>query len=143
MAHSDNRKAEALAALDANAGNVAKTARQLGIPRKTLGEWAQNRHCNADVAEIRQHVKEALADRMESLLGTIVDAMIAKADDAKFSELSFGVEKITTSMQLLRGEATQIHEAKPASKPNERLSTIIEQLGGDKREDVAAGVRTE
>lgn len=37
--YSDSERAEALAALAANAGNRAKTARQLGIPRQTLAEW--------------------------------------------------------------------------------------------------------
>lgn len=132
MAHSDNRKAEALAVLDGNAGNVAKTARQLGIARQTLQEWAQDRHLSADVPEIRQQVKECLADRCESLLGTLLGLMNDKADTAKFSELAFGVEKTAHVMQLLRGEPTSISEAKAAG-PAPRLTSIIAQI-----DDVAA-----
>jgi hypothetical protein len=33
--YSDEQKAVALAGLDANTGNVARTARQLGLPRTT------------------------------------------------------------------------------------------------------------
>ena len=37
--YSDAERAEALAVLDANAGNVERTARHLGLPRKTLEGW--------------------------------------------------------------------------------------------------------
>ena len=134
MAHSDNRKGEALAALDANGGNVARTARQTGIPRKTLSEWAAGRYMAEDVAEIRQHVKQTLADRCESLLGTLLGLMDDKAATAKFSELAFGVEKTAHVMQLLRGEATSITEQRAAGNAQDRLKGIIAQLGGDERE---------
>jgi transcriptional regulator of acetoin/glycerol metabolism len=39
----DECRAAALAALEANRGNVARTARQLGLPRKTLEGWARGR----------------------------------------------------------------------------------------------------
>jgi 8-oxo-dGTP pyrophosphatase MutT (NUDIX family) len=38
--YSDEERAEALAVLDANAGNLKRTARDLDIPRATLQEWA-------------------------------------------------------------------------------------------------------
>ncbi len=41
--YSDQEKAEALAALDANGGNLLKTSEQIGIPRQTIQEWASGR----------------------------------------------------------------------------------------------------
>ena len=37
--HTEEIKVEALAALDLNHGNVAKTAREIAVPRSTLGRW--------------------------------------------------------------------------------------------------------
>ena len=39
--YTDNERAAALTALAANCGNVERTARELGIPRKTLAQWAR------------------------------------------------------------------------------------------------------
>lgn len=61
--HTDTEKAAALAALDANGGNVSKTAKQIGIARQTLQEWAHNHNINKDVPELRQ-VKKRDATRM-------------------------------------------------------------------------------
>jgi hypothetical protein len=41
--YSPEFRAVALAALAANAGNLKRTARQLGLPRKTLEGWASGR----------------------------------------------------------------------------------------------------
>jgi len=39
--YSDEERADALLALEANGGNLSRTARQMGIPRATLRLWAQ------------------------------------------------------------------------------------------------------
>jgi hypothetical protein len=78
---SDEEKAEALAALDANGGNVARTARDLGIPRSTIRDWVKGRGVNPAVAEIRQEKKDELAQRFEAItfkLMGLVDADLGK-----------------------------------------------------------------
>lgn len=104
--YSDNDKAAALAALDTNDGNVYKTAQQLGIPRKTLESWANNAGVNDDVANLRQHKKGEIADRLEDLVHQLIDAMPGKIGDANLQQaattLGIAVEKI----QLLRGKPT-------------------------------------
>lgn len=72
--YSDNDRAVALATLDANEGNVRKTARITGIPHKTLDEWAKGR-INADCAEIRTEKRKDLADRLEDLAHSLVDLL--------------------------------------------------------------------
>jgi hypothetical protein len=59
--YSDEDRAEALAVLDANAGNLKRTARDLGIPRATLQEWAGGR-VSAAVPELR-HQERAMKGR--------------------------------------------------------------------------------
>jgi hypothetical protein len=46
-AYSEQDKAQSLLVLDANGGNIKRTARQIGIPVGTLRAWRDNREMNA------------------------------------------------------------------------------------------------
>ena len=102
--YSDEQKALALAGLDANAGNVARTARQLGLPRKTLDQWAKGR-VPPGVANLRHQKKEALADRLEELAGRLLDAMPGKIAGASLIQLAVAVGIIIDKMVMLRQTA--------------------------------------
>jgi hypothetical protein len=102
--YSDEQKAEALAGLDANAGNVARTARQLGLPRKTLDQWAKGR-AHPGVAKLRHQKKEELADHLEALAGRLLDAMPGKIAGASLIHLAVAVGILIDKMILLRETA--------------------------------------
>ena len=102
--YSDEQKAEALAGLDANAGNVARTARQLGLPRKTLDQWAKGL-VHPDVANLRQQKKEALAVRLEVLAGQLLDAMPGKIAGASLIQIAVALGIVIDKMVLLRETA--------------------------------------
>jgi hypothetical protein len=138
--YSDQRKAEALAVLTANGGNLSRTARDTGVPISTLQLW-RDRGVHPEVTEICNHVKETLADRIEALLGVIVGEMLKKADTAKFSELAFGADKAAHVMQLLRGAPTSISENRQEVTEDERANRISEILG--QGEDRSGAVRTD
>ena len=57
--------AAALAILEANGGNVSRTARDMGVPRKTLASWAESNGPAMPDGETRQQEKETLADVFE------------------------------------------------------------------------------
>lgn len=57
--YSDSDKATYLAALDANGGNISLTAKQTGVPRNTLSDWAKGRNLNAEVTDLRHLKKES------------------------------------------------------------------------------------
>ena len=126
--YSDQERAEALAALAANNGNLSHTARQLGIPRATLEAWAkQKRH--AEAAENVAPEKEALADRLEILAGKLLDGVteekIAVSGPKELlTSLGIAVDK----MQLLRGQPTSIndttHRADLSRLSDEELDTL-------------------
>jgi len=103
--YSDQEKALALAALDANGGDESKTARQTGIPRKTLAYWARG-HTGPAVAMLRQGKREDLAERTEGILHQLLDAVPGKIGEASLRDLAVmygvGVEK----MRLLREQPT-------------------------------------
>jgi transposase-like protein len=64
--YNDEFRAEALAALAANGGNLKRTARQLGLPRKTLEGWASGRTL-LPPADLRHQKKGRLAEALESV----------------------------------------------------------------------------
>lgn len=123
--YSDSEKATALALLDANGGNVSGTARQLGIPAKTLENWAKHKGVGPDVANIGEVKKRALADKLEDLAHQIIDSAPGKIEKAglKDSLIAFGTA--VDKMQLLRGKPTAII----AESARATVRDIIEQTG--------------
>lgn len=110
--HSDQFKAEALAALDANGGNVSKTARELGIGRSTLKTWRDGMGVHPEVAEIRQHKKQHLADRLEAIAHRALDGLLDRPDDyyGGFRERMTGVAIAIDKVRLLRGQGEDARE---------------------------------
>lgn len=102
--YSDEDKATALTALDANGGNVKRTATQLGIPHKTLDDWAKGRNQHPVVADLRTRKRGSLADKFENLAHLIVDAMPAKIDKATLSQCAVSSGIATDKAIRLRGE---------------------------------------
>lgn len=102
----DRDKAAALAALDANGGNVSGTAKQLGMPRSTLQEWANGR-VNSDVPELRQEKRAELTELIRDELYAIIANMPFKRTDADYRQLGtvFGI--LTDKLQLLEGKPTE------------------------------------
>lgn len=103
--YSDRDKATALAALDANNGNVYKTAKQLGISRSTLQEWARGR-VNKDVPELRQEEKKNLADRLEEVAHQILDELPKHLGEATAQQLATSLGIIVDKRQLLTNKPT-------------------------------------
>ena len=102
----EDDKAAALAALAANAGNVSKTARDLGIPRTTLSRWSNGERIT-DGVTAKAHVKKsALADELESLARILVGAMPEKVADATLQQSATALGITVDKMQVLRGEST-------------------------------------
>lgn len=102
----EDDKAAALAALAANAGNVSKTARDLGIPRTTLSRWSNGERIT-DGVTAKAHVKKsALADELENVARALVGAMPAKIAAATLQQVATSLGITIDKMQVLRGEST-------------------------------------
>jgi len=100
--YSDEQKAVALAGLDADGGNVARTARQLGLPPKTLDQWAKG-GVGPGVAKLRHQKKEELADRLEAIARQLLDAMPGKIAAASLRTIAIALGIVIDKMVLLRG----------------------------------------
>lgn len=124
--YSDNDKAGALVALDANEGNVNRTAKQLGVPRKTLAMWADNRHLSADVADIRQEKKKELSEKLEDLAHSLVDMLPSKLPQASVRDLAGALIVAVDKMQLLKGAPTAISKDVTERTNEERAARILE-----------------
>lgn len=107
--YSDEDRADALAALAANGGNVTGTARQLGVPRNTLLMWSRgDRHPEALADAIPK--KLGLADRLDEVARLLVDAMPAKIAKASLAQLAVAAGIAIEKARLLRGQPTAIDE---------------------------------
>ncbi len=106
--YSDEEKASALAALAANGGNVQLTARQVGVPRKTLEVWSKGNCCSPAVANIRHQKTEDLADRLEDLAHQLANAIPGKIPTADLKQLSVSLGIAVDKMRLLREQPTSI-----------------------------------
>jgi transposase-like protein len=113
--YTDNERAAALTALAANGGNVERTARELGIPRKTLAQWARGQR-HPEAAQMSHEKKALLADIYEEIayrsLGHITPAKLKKCDVLKLVKIA---AIATDKMLLLRGQA-------PSSTPAATLT---------------------
>ncbi len=105
--YSENEKAAALAALAANAGNVSHTARQIGIPAKTIENWSRGQ-VHADVARTGEEKKIDLADKLELVAHKLADAMDGKIADASLQQVATSFAITIDKMRLLREQSTSI-----------------------------------
>jgi transposase-like protein len=106
--YSDEEKGTALAALDANGGNVERTAQQIGIPRKTLAGWAVSRGAGPAVADLRQRKRGPMADALVAVAWRLLDAIPQKIKKAPLNQTAVALGIALDKARLLRGEPTSI-----------------------------------
>jgi transposase-like protein len=127
--YTPEQRAACLAALAANGGNLAKTARQCGVPRMTLLDWTRDAEGRVterpspppsppktpvalEAQELLPAATQALADATEEkarqLLGGLTPEKIKGMPGEKLM-VAFGIA--VDKMRLLRGEATSINES--------------------------------
>lgn len=130
--YTEAEKAAALAFLDSNGGNVSRTSRETGIPRKTLTEWRDGRGVNEDVATSRQEnarTLEALFEEvtrayLEHALGPDAVAITTSKDAVTAAAIAFD------KLQLIRGKPTGIerHEHDHRQTPERALEAAADEL---------------
>lgn len=121
---SDQQKSDALAALDANGGNVNLTATQLGISESTLRSWAKNRGVNADVALLREQKRIDLSIRLKDIAHQILDILPDKLKDSNTQQLATALGIVVDKSQLLDNKPTERHEVIDNLSDDERVARI-------------------
>jgi transposase len=111
--YSDRERGAALALLDFNGGVIDRTAKMLGIPASTLGEWANGRVSDA-VKDEADGARKDLRDKCEEAAHQILDQIMERAtqgmkerDSLKDWTMSFAI--IIDKKQLLNGDPTNIN----------------------------------
>src|ERR1700735_5513356 len=97
--YSDEDRSAALAALKANGGNVKLTAQQVGVPRKTLANWAKGIKLHRSVADMGHQKAEPWADALERLARMLLDAMPSKIGDADLKAVAVSLAIAIDKMQ--------------------------------------------
>lgn len=136
-------KAASLAALAANGGNLAKTAAQVGVPRKTLAEWQKQqtprggvadasppkKAAAEQVAKLLPGAKVALSDRLEQVASALVDKMDdpEKIAAATLSQLAVAAGVAIDKMRLLREQPTSIPGATLSDEERARRLAALEE----------------
>ena len=118
--YTDDDKAIALAALDANCGNAKRTARELGIPVRTLTHW-RNRERQVDatpenddgsaatlspVARRLPQQRAALADNLEAIAYRAIRLLPRAMKLATAAQLAVVLGVAVDKMRLLREQST-------------------------------------
>lgn len=109
--YSDDERAASLAALAANGGDVAKTAAQVGVPYRTMKNWADGT-CHPEAAELGMAKKPLLADLLEDLAHRAVRTSRRGLRHLKADRAAVVAGIAIEKMQLLRGQPTANVDAK-------------------------------
>jgi transposase-like protein len=137
-------RAACLAALAANGGILAKTAKQCGVPRKTLAEWAKGRSLANDspppppppkIADVAATAAPAAKAHLSGLFDAFIRRVLDLTTDedvkkaplaARFTALGIAFDK----RRLLQGEPTEITDATVSHSVAEDLAPYAGAIEG-------------
>lgn len=130
MASTDDDRAAALAALEANEGNLRQTARELGIAETTLRRWRNQQapsengaHKKAVEARLPKQ-RASLAERFKDFVHEALDAAPAKLENASMGDLFRAIGISVDKIQLLEGKPTGIEEVRGELTDAERAARV-------------------
>lgn len=103
--YTDAERAEALAVLQANGGNMLRTSKATGIPRTTLIAWSGDIDRQERTADVIERKRFDLADVIERELQAIFQAMATKRADATYRELATAAGILIDKLGMLSGVA--------------------------------------
>ena len=109
--YSPTDQARVAVMLQANAGNVKRTARETGIPAMTVRDWKvkwEREGYPEPIEEVLPAVTEDVTERMDYARGLAVETVIEKLRDNKVSakDAAWIAQVFTDKIHLIRGMAT-------------------------------------
>jgi transposase-like protein len=123
MAHyTEAQRAEALAVLKSNNGNLSRTERETGIPKGTLLYWRNNSTYAAPI-EMQTQKTESLRGELESVAYRLVRKLAERLNDT-----DAGVQQLATSLGIVIDKLQLLD-----GKPTERTAVVNESLTDDER----------
>jgi transposase-like protein len=107
--YTDEQRASALAALEANAGDVRKTARELNIPEATLRQWKHGlRH--PESVQMSAAQKPPLAEALREVARQLLESIPGKIGESSLSQVAVAMGIAVDKAQLLEGKPTGIQD---------------------------------
>jgi len=114
MAYTEQQRADALVALEANNGNIKQTAAQLGIGEATLHRWIDENSdtgaIKSDIAiaaaELVPEVREEFKVRLRNLRDKIFEHLDQNYDNLTARESVVALGILIDKVELLEGNAT-------------------------------------
>lgn len=133
--YSDDDRATGIALLQANSGNLSRTAKQLGVPRKTLAGWAtvaqdENQPAPVELLALRQQKKALLAGSFRDLAAEIAGVLRTKLGSMSGRDLAIALGILTDKWQLLEGGPTQRTES--YTPDPQLMKELYRRYGGTK-----------
>ena len=104
--YSNDLKAATLVALAVNSGNVKLTARQMGLPRRTVNAWALGRGISPAVRARAESFQKPLADLFYEVVYAVLDELLkpGRIERASFADLTRLLDIATDKWLLLEGD---------------------------------------
>lgn len=105
--YSLERKAEILALVEANGGNVLQTAQEIGIHHSTIQYWQANQ---AQFAKIQQGKRIELSSKLKLIAHQCADLLPDRLPNASVRDIVGAMAQSIEKSQLLDGLPTTITE---------------------------------
>lgn len=122
--------ATALALLEANDGNVFKTAKELGMPMSTLRLWREGKGVTPKILADTEDKKVDLADLFERVVRINLEHAIKTTTvrDMSGRDAVMAAAIATDKMRLLRNQPTNINRnERTVEDSRKRLQELIEE----------------
>lgn len=136
--YSDEEKANALAALASNGGNVQRTAIALGIPAKTLENWSKGT-VHPSVANLGEGKKVELADLLEETARKLVADLLEMASTSQ-KDCATALGIVIDKRQILLGKPTSVVKSdETVTARTDRYTAALEEMADQQDEGGATG----
>jgi transposase-like protein len=136
-------KAQALALLEGNGGDVSRTARDLGINRATLQCWKGGRGTEAVRPERVEQAKAEIGDLCEEVLRAVLSEIPGKLSGASLKDLAIAAGILAERLPGLRGKVPEIELTLSADERALRVVALLDaaraRRDGSAAADAAAG----
>jgi len=131
-------KAGALVVLATNKGNLARTARDTGLPRKTISAWAKGKHIQAVTPEIMAQKTDEIISKLDRNVALYLEAGAdpAKIEKASLKDISIAMAVSLDKKQLLQNRPTAIVTTSQTDRT--RIEASLRQI---MQECIDAGVQ--
>ncbi len=120
--YSPERKAEVLALLDANNGNVLRTANEVGINHSLLQYWIENRD---KYANLRQQKKEDLDSILDKTVHKYINSIFSHdLEETPLNQKAQAFGIVFDKLQISRSLPTSITQ----HQNSESLTIVLQQV---------------